>query len=187
MNASQIPNDPLESSPKHHALRLKEAGEFVFELLKIVLISLAIIIPVRHFLIQPFYVKGASMEPNFQDHEYLVVDEISYRFHEPARGEIIVFRAPGEKKLFFIKRIIGVPGETVELRGGKVYIKGALLSELNYLSKVVLTLGENKITLKDNEYWVMGDNRMTSLDSRSFGPIKRDQIVGRAIFLLAIY
>jgi signal peptidase I len=79
---------------------------FVFELVKIVVISLVIIIPIRYFLIQPFYVKGASMEPNFHDHEYLIIDEITYRFKDPQRGDIIVFRYPRDPQEFFIKRII---------------------------------------------------------------------------------
>ncbi|HLD69247.1 MAG TPA: signal peptidase I, partial [Candidatus Omnitrophota bacterium] len=83
---------------------------FIWETVKVVVISLAIIIPVRYFLIQPFYVKGASMEPNFYDQEYLIIDEISYRFREPQRGEIVVFRYPRDPASFFIKRIIGLPG-----------------------------------------------------------------------------
>src|SRR3989344_8759420 len=86
---------------------------FVFELIQVVAVSLAIIIPVRYFLIQPFYVKGASMEPNFFDHEYLIIDELSYRYKQPQRGEIVVFRYPNDPSQFFIKRVIGIPGETV--------------------------------------------------------------------------
>ena len=89
---------------------------FVFELIKIVVISLVIIIPVRYFLIQPFYVKGASMEPNFYDHEYLIIDEITYRFNEPQRGDIIVFRYPRNPQEYFIKRLIAMPGEEVQIK-----------------------------------------------------------------------
>ena len=88
---------------------------FVFEVVKVVVISLAIIIPVRYFLIQPFYVKGASMEPSFYDHEYLIVDEMSYRFRLPERGEIVVFKYPLDPSQYFIKRVIGLPGEKVEI------------------------------------------------------------------------
>src|SRR3989338_5389380 len=83
------------------------------EMAKVALISLAIILPVRYFLIKPFYVNGASMEPNYYDHEYLIIDEISYRFNAPARGEVVVFRYPGDPKQYFIKRVIGLPGERV--------------------------------------------------------------------------
>src|SRR3989344_5446608 len=101
---------------------LRDALVFVWELVKVVLISLAIIIPVRYFLIQPFYVKGASMEPNFQDHEYLIIDEISYRFRTPERGEVIVIRNPQDRSEFFIKRIIGLPGETIQIDNDRVTI-----------------------------------------------------------------
>ncbi len=163
--------------------------EFVLEILRIVFISVAIIIPVRYYLIQPFYVKGASMEPNFHDHEYLLIDEISYRFREPARGEIVVFRYPRDQKEFFIKRIIGLPGETVELRDNAIYIynddnpEGFLLDELSYLSPEVKTvsLGEDTIALGNDEYFLLGDNRSRSMDSRQFGSVQKSLIVGRAI------
>lgn len=92
------------------------------ELLEVALISLAIILPIRYFLIQPFYVKGASMEPNFIDHEYLVIDELSYRFREPQRGEIVVFRYPDDPSQYFIKRVIGLPKETVKIENGVITI-----------------------------------------------------------------
>lgn len=172
---------PLLIKPKQMN-RFIHAKEFIIELAKIILFSLAIIIPIRYFLIQPFYVKGASMEPNFQDHEYLIVDEITYRFRAPTRGEIIVFRAPGERRQYFIKRIIGVPGEIIEGKEGKLYANGALLNEGQYLASDVTTQGEFTVTLQETEYWVQGDNRSASLDSRSFGPIHRKDIIGRAAF-----
>src|SRR3989339_2004483 len=95
---------------------------FVLEVVQIVIISAAIIIPIRYFLIQPFYVKGASMEPNFYDHEYLIIDEISYRFHEPQRGDIVVFRYPDDPSQFFIKRLIGLPSEIIKINDGKITI-----------------------------------------------------------------
>jgi signal peptidase I len=84
----------------------------IWEFLKIVIVSLLIILPIRYFIIQPFYVKGASMEPNFHDREYLIIDEISYRFNEPQRGQVIVFRYPNNPQEYFIKRVIGLPGDT---------------------------------------------------------------------------
>lgn len=157
---------------------------FVLEVLQIVIISAAIIIPIRYFLIQPFYVKGASMEPNFYDHEYLIIDELSYRLREPVRGEIVVFRYPRDPSQYFIKRVVGLPGETVEVTGGQVVIyndahpNGEPLDEDVYLDDA-LTQGKKKIALAADEYFVMGDNRDESLDSRSFGPVKRSEIVGR--------
>jgi signal peptidase I len=167
---------------------LKNFFSFVFELIKIVVISLVIIIPVRYFLIQPFYVKGASMEPNFYDHEYLIVDEITYRFHNPQRGDIIVFRYPRNPQEFFIKRVIGLPGENVQIKNGSVIIynkkhpDGFVLPE-PYLSPNVKTYGltDEKITLSEDEFFVLGDNRNSSKDSRSFGPVNRSYIVGRVV------
>jgi len=162
---------------------------FVFEVMKVVLISLAIIIPVRYFLIQPFYVKGASMEPSFYDHEYLVIDEISYRFREPERGEIIVFKYPKDPSQYFIKRMIGLPGDKIEIKDGSVFVytedSGHFikLSE-DYLSDEVETFAntEEPIELGADEYYVLGDNRNHSKDSRSFGTVKSSFIVGRVLF-----
>lgn len=172
------------SSPPPETSRQKALLGFFFELVQVMAISLAIIIPVRYFLIQPFYVKGASMEPNFYDHEYLIIDEISYRFHEPTRGDIVVFRYPNDPKQFFIKRVIGLPGETVEIAGGQVKIfngkhpNGIVLDETGYLDQD-FTSTTRTVTLKQQEYFVLGDNRVASLDSRYFGPVKRSFIVGR--------
>ena len=113
---------------------------FILEVVQIVIISAAIIIPIRYFLIQPFYVKGASMEPNYYDHEYLIIDEISYRFNQPVRGEIVVFRYPLDQSQFFIKRVVALPGETIEISDGQVVIyntdnpSGIILEE-DYLDK----------------------------------------------------
>ena len=160
----------------------------MFELIKIVVISLVIIIPIRYFLIQPFYVKGASMEPNFFDHEYLIIDEITYRFNEPKRGDIVVFRYPRNPQEYFIKRLIGLPGESVQIKDGDVIIynqdnpEGMTLSE-DYLEPGTKTYGltENKIELGDNEYYVLGDNRNSSKDSRSFGPVNESFVTGRVL------
>jgi signal peptidase I len=162
----------------------KAALGFLFELIQVMAISLAIILPVRYFLIQPFYVKGASMEPNFYDHEYLIIDELSYRFRTAERGEIVVFRYPNDPKQFFIKRVIGLPGETVEIAAGQVKIyndthpNGVVLNEMMYLDQD-FTATTRTVTLKSNEYFIMGDNRIASLDSRYFGPIDSSAIVGR--------
>lgn len=158
---------------------------FFFELIQVVAVSLAIIIPVRYFLIQPFYVKGASMEPSFFDHEYLIIDELSYRFNKPERGDIVVFRYPADPSQFFIKRVIGLPSETVEVSDGEVKIyndthpNGLTLDELIYLPAEYVSAGNRTVTLRADEYFVMGDNRPASLDSRYFGPIKQSAIVGR--------
>lgn len=158
--------------------------EFIWETLKVIVISLAIIIPIRYFLIQPFYVKGASMEPNFYDHEYLIIDEISYRLNKPARGDVIVFRYPNDPSQYFIKRIVGLPNETIKISGGKITIingenlNGFILDEKNYLPESY-TQGSVDLVLSENEYYLLGDNRSSSLDSRVFGPINGSAIIGR--------
>lgn len=167
---------------------LRNFFSFIFELTKIVVISLAIIIPVRYFLIQPFYVKGASMEPNFHDREYLIIDEISYRLKEPSRGDIVVFRYPRNPQEFFIKRIIGLPGEKIQVKNGDVKIfndvkmDGVILTE-DYLEEGTKTYGlvDNIITLAEDEYYVLGDNRNASKDSRSFGPVNESFIIGKVL------
>jgi signal peptidase I len=168
---------------------LKNFFVFVLELLKIIIISLVIIIPVRYFLIQPFYVKGASMEPNFYNNEYLIIDEITYRLHQPQRGDIIVFRYPKDPQEYFIKRVIGLPGEEVQIKDGGIMIfnsanpNGSNLKE-TYLDPELKTnsLTQEKIALGNNEYYVLGDNRNQSKDSRSFGPVDKSFIIGRVLF-----
>jgi len=156
---------------------------FVWEILKIVIISLAIIVPIRYFLIQPFFVQGASMEPNFLDGDYLIVDEISYRLNEPQRGDVVIFKYPLDTSQFFIKRIIGLPGETVKIEDGRVFILNSegkeILNESDYL-KDSYTAGGMDVVLKENEYFVLGDNRGSSSDSRKWGILPGDLIIGRA-------
>jgi len=158
---------------------------FIFEIVKIVLIALAVIIPIRYFLFQPFYVRGASMEPSFHDSEYLIIDEITYRFSEPQRGDVVVIRNPQNHSEFFIKRIIGLPGETLEIGDGQVVVvntsrpRGVALKE-PYLEEGMQTSGSKRVPLANDEYYVLGDNRAVSLDSRTFGPLGRKFIVGRA-------
>lgn len=148
------------------------------ELAQIVVIAGALVLVIRTFIVQPFNVRGASMEPNFIDHEYLIIDEISYRLRDPERGEIVVFRYPRNPREYFIKRIIGLPGELVEISGGRVRINGQVLDE-PYL-EFRETVGEHRVRLGADEYFLMGDNRPASLDSRIFGPVPRDLLVGRA-------
>lgn len=152
---------------------------FLWEVTKVVVISLAIIIPVRYFLIQPFYVKGTSMEPNFHQYEYLIIDEISYRFHEPERGDVVVLRNPQQPSQFFIKRVIGLPGEHVEIKNYDVFIDGEQLDESAYLDSSVETWGSEDLVLGDDEYYMMGDNRPASLDSRVFKAIDKSEMIGR--------
>jgi len=160
---------------------------FVWETIKVVVISLAIVLPIRYYLVQPFFVKGASMEPNFEDGDYILVNEISYRFSSPQRGDVIIFRYPLDQSQFFIKRIIGLPDETVAVKDNKVTIynkktpEGFVLDE-TYLATEQRTLGNSIIKLDDNEYFVLGDNRLQSSDSRRWGPVNKSLITGNAFF-----
>ena len=155
----------------------------VWEILEVVIIALVSVFVIRTFIVQPFLVRGASMSPTFEDGNYLLIDELTYRFREPSRGEVIVFRPPTGQRDFFIKRIVGLPGEKITIRSGSVTITPPLgdtpfvLTE-SYLSPDVKTTGEANVTLADNEYFVMGDNRANSFDSRHWGPLGRPNMVG---------
>ncbi len=183
-NELETASAALPGDEKQKETTIKRLTEYVLEIIKVVLISLAIIVPVRYFLIQPFYVKGASMEPNFFDHEYLIINEISYRFITPERGDIVVFKYPRDTSQYFIKRIIGLPNETLEIKDGKVIVynsdnREGLLLEEKYLDDGIKTFGDRTISLGPDDYFIMGDNRLASFDSRSFGPIEREYIVGK--------
>lgn len=169
---------------------LKAVGLFLLEIIRIGLISFAIILPVRYFLVQPFFVHGASMSPTYLDKDYLIIDEASFRVfkRDPVRGEVVVFRPPNEPKKFYIKRVIGLPNETIEIKEGKIYLvskenpEGVVIDESAYLADSVVTQapkGELRIQLKEDEYYLLGDNREQSFDSRMFGPVHYDSIVGR--------
>lgn len=151
---------------------------------KVFLITFACALFIRAFVAQPFVVNGASMEPTFNTDEYLVIDELSLHLRNPARGEVIVFKSPENPKRFFIKRVIGLPGETVSIKDTKVTIskKGEKSITLNepYLNTETHTNTEK--SLKENEYFVMGDNRDVSSDSRFWGAVPRSFIIGRVLF-----
>lgn len=162
--------------------KYKKLGLAFWELGKIILISLLIVVPIRYFIVQPFVVRGSSMEPNFHNGDYLIVDEISYRFNNVKRGDVIVFKF-SKTGDYLIKRVIGLPGERVKIFDNKITIinkknpDGFILKE-PYLESV-FTPGDLKISLNNNEYFVLGDNRMFSYDSRQWGILKRKHIVGR--------
>lgn len=158
-------------------------GLFFLELVKLIVLAGITIGIVRYFLFKPFIVKGQSMEPSFAESDYLIIDEISYRFREPKRGEVVVFLSPVASD-HYLKRIIGLPGERVKVDGSKVIVyndrfpQGAVVDEL-YLTEE--TSGNISITLTENQFFVMGDNRDASYDSRRFGPVYREDIAGRVL------
>lgn len=172
---------------------LGEAFEFIWETFKVILISLIIILPIRYFLIQPFFVKGQSMFPNFHDKEYILVDKWTYRLGRPERGDVIIFRYPNNPQEYFIKRILALPGESIQVGDNTVtvfnsrYPGGFAVNESAYLPKANPTYctGNNtwcgrRVTLEADDYFVMGDNREHSSDSRFFGPVNRSFFAGLA-------
>ncbi|MEK7203667.1 MAG: signal peptidase I [Patescibacteria group bacterium] len=160
---------------------------FLWEIVKITILALVIIVPIRYFIAQPFFVKGASMEPAFEDGDYLIINEISFRFSKPERGEVVVFRFPEDPKQFFIKRIIALPNETIEIRNNQIKIyndqnpTGFILDESSYLDPSQITEGNLKVQIGENEYFVLGDNRFHSSDSRRWGTLNRSLIVGKTL------
>lgn len=165
-------------------MSLKKLKIFLVELLESAILSLIIILPIRFFIIQPFFVKGESMEPNFYENDYLIIDEISFKLREPQRGEVVVLRSPFEKNYFFIKRIIALPGETISVKNGEVkvfneiYPEGLILDE-TYLKLEEITEGNLEIKVGSDQYFVMGDNRKYSYDSRRWGLLEEKDLIGR--------
>jgi len=164
----------------------KRLGAFFLDIIQVVVFAVAIFLFVYLLILQPHKIKGLSMTPNFPDGEYLLTDKVTYRFHDPNRGDVIVFETPtsttGEE---FIKRIIALPGESVSVKNGRIFIDKNLLIE-DYLTSDVITspgnfLAEGKeVVVAEEEYFVLGDNRSHSSDSRSWGFIDKDKITGRA-------
>lgn len=168
-------------------IKEKDNVSSFWELIKFAILAIIIVVPIRAYVAQPFFVSGSSMVPTFQNGQYLIVDEISYRFREPKRDEVIVFKYPKDTTKFFIKRIIGLPGETVIIQGNKVAIKnnefpnGFTLDEPFVKNE---SSNDLTVTLKNDEYFVMGDNRIASSDSRAWGTLPKNLIVGRTLVRL---
>ena len=179
-------------------------GSFLLEVVKVFILAFVIIVPIRIFLFQPFFVQGASMSPTFENGEYLIVNEIGYKKTEigfegmkfftigPSkdleRGDVIVFRYPKNPKQFFIKRVIGLSGEKIEIKNGQVIIyneeftEGFVLDESDYIPGVkTLAGGGISVKLNEESYFVMGDNRSASHDSRSWGPLGEDKVIGKVL------
>lgn len=170
------------------------ANSFWGEILQIVVVSLIIVIPFRIYIAQPFLVSGPSMDDTFTNGQYLIVDELTYNMRSPQRGEVVIFRYPLDTKKYFIKRVIGLPGETVMIKNGLVTIckpdcetdrnKFVLDEPYVKINKLFPARPDSIAALKDNEYYVLGDNRSVSSDSRVWGPVKEDLITGRPFIRL---
>ncbi len=163
---------------------------FLWDLVKTGVIVFIIAFSIRYFLIQPFIVEGGSMLPNYVDKEYLLAEKFNYFFSLPKRGDVIIFKYPKNPTTNFIKRVIALPGETVEIENSKIKIfntehpNGTYLDESAYLASNVKTLTQTKekftTTLGPDEFFVMGDNREHSSDSREWGILPKSNIIGRA-------
>jgi signal peptidase I len=154
--------------------------ESTYEIVRTVFVVVVFAILIRSFIVQPFIVEGRSMEPTFHDHDYLIVSKFDYRFHPPARGDVVVFISPTIPDTNFIKRIIGLPGELVRIDDSGVFVNGAKLAEPYLTNEPGGAIGTIERFLNDGEYWVMGDNRNHSSDSREWGPLGERAIIGRA-------
>ena len=190
-SVSDFPAEETISSPSSSTSKRTPQGQYSFlSLIITIVVILAIAFGIRFYVATPYLVEGASMEETFHTYDYLIVDRLTYHFTAPARGDVIVLKFPLDTTRTFIKRIIGLPGETVILHGETVTIKNAahpngfVLNE-PYISDIHQTNSEETITLKPGEYFVMGDNRKESADSRYWGTLPADDIIGRP--LLRIY
>jgi len=167
--------------------KTKKTLENIWDLIKFALVAVLIVVPIRIFIAQPFVVSGESMYPTFNDGEYLIVDELSYHLSNPNRGDVIIFKYPNDLKRFFIKRVIGLPNEEIEINNGQITIKneeypnGFILKE-PYVDDNFNTTYSYKTG--NGEYFVLGDNRNKSSDSRTWGLLPRNLIIGRAYLRL---
>jgi len=168
---------------------MERQKESLWEILKFIIIAALVVFVIKEYIAKPFIVSGSSMDPTFKTGQYLIVDELSYRFKRPSRGDVIVFKYPEQPSVDFIKRVIGLPGETVIMDEGKVTIKnkdnpeGFLVDE-KYVNSAHESKDNTEIILGEKQYFVMGDNRAESFDSRKWGPLDENLIIGRPIFRL---
>jgi signal peptidase I len=166
----------------HIETQIKKQPNFFIEICKFTIIILFFVVPFRIFVAQPFIVNGASMDPTFAHGQYLIVDQVTYHFTDPKRGDVIVFRYPNDPSKFFIKRIIGLPGETITIEEGVVSVRNNDTLESIILTEPYVVFEKSDSvarTLHDDEYFVMGDNRGNSSDSRVWGALNEEFIVGK--------
>lgn len=170
----------------------KKIGSFFTDLMETLVISASIFLIVYLFFVQPHQVNGQSMVPNFQSGEYVLTDKVSYRMTDPKRGDVIVFHAPDSANCAegtgcdFIKRILAVPGDTFEISSNAVYVNGQLLPEpyipVDFLILPGTYTKSGPVVMGPDDYMAVGDNRPYSSDSRTWGPISKSDIVGKAFF-----
>ncbi len=176
----------MEPNTSEGAVNLPEQQSW-WDIVRFIFVALLIVIPIRILFAEPFVVSGSSMFPTFKNGDYLIVDKISYKVGDPDRDDVVVFKFPNDTKKYFIKRIIGLPGETIDVRGKVITIVNKEHPEGFVLDQPFVENSANNdvhYVLKDDEYYVMGDNRTASSDSRIWGPVKRDLLTGRALLRL---
>jgi signal peptidase I len=177
----------MEEQIKKEVEVIKTKWQSFGELVRFAFIALIIVVPIRAFVAEPFIVSGSSMVPTFTNGDYLIIDKISYELGNPKRDDVVVFRYPGDTTKFFIKRVIGLPNETVDIKGNDVTITNSEYPDGFKLDQPFvknISNNEEHIVLKNDEYFVMGDNRSASSDSRAWGPVKRELFTGRAFLRL---
>lgn len=168
---------------------LKKIYNVILDTMQTILLAASIFLIIYIFLFRPFQVSGESMYPTFKNKEYILTNLITLRFNPLNRGDVIVFHAPPDPEKDFIKRIIAVPGDTIYLKGGFVYVNNVKIDESAYLKSDVKTYGgsfmkeEATVTVPDNNYIVMGDNRPFSSDSREWGFLPKDKVIGKSQFV----
>ena len=165
----------------------KTKGQSFWELVRFGLIALIVVVPIRILVAEPFIVSGSSMIPTFQNGDYLIVDKLSYELGNIKRDDVVVFRYPMDPSKFFIKRIIGLPNETVLIKGSTVKIINETHKDGFELDQPFVknnSKNDIEVKLKSDEYFVMGDNRSGSSDSRYWGPVKKNLLSGRAFLRL---
>ncbi len=168
---------------------IRKVYAFLIDIVETLLLAAAVFLVIYVFLFRPFQVNGDSMFPNFYDKEYILTNIITLDFQNPKRGEVVVFKAPPDPEKDYIKRIIGAPNDKVSLKNGYVYLNGKKLDESRYLKPGVLTYGGSflkegaEITVPKDEYFVLGDNRSFSSDSREWGFLPRKSIIGKSFFV----
>lgn len=187
MDINEQKSPETQNSPEVLAPKQSKTKAVIKEVITFIIIAVCVVLPFRIYIAEPYLVEGRSMDPTFQSGDYLIVDKLSYRLHEPKRNTVVVFHYPNDPSKSFIKRIIALPGDTIIEKDNEVTIinqehpDGFKIDQ----SYVVHELSANfKITLKQDEYFVMGDNRAESFDSRSWGPLNRKFISGKPVVRL---
>ena len=178
----EITEDKKEPQEKPESVK-----QSFWELVRFAILALLIVVPIRVLVAEPFVVSGASMVPTFADGDYLVVDKLSYKLNDPERYDVVIFKYPNDTTKFFIKRIIGLPNETIDIKGSVITITNALHKDGFKLDQPFVKNTANNNThyeIKSGEYFVMGDNRSASSDSRYWGGVKREFISGKALLRL---